>query len=109
MKQTKRLNKGNHLAYKFLEQAQKAVVACNAMGLTVTAVDFSQVKPKLRVMHNCVTEQALEKGTAFIYKRGCDESAMRYWEGQMMIEGIKTVFRCEELNPNWRPTKPHYQ
>lgn len=109
MKQHKRLNRGNHQAYLFLEQAQKAVIACNAMGLTVIEVDFSKIKPRLRVMHNRVTEQALAEGRAFIYKQGSDESAMRYWEGQMMIEGIKTVFRYEEFNPNWRPTRPNYQ
>lgn len=109
MKQTKTLNKGNYLAYKFLEQAQKAVVACNAMGLTVLEVDFSKIKPRLKVAHNKVTEKMIGKGTAFIFKRGSDEAAIRYWEGQTMVEGIRVIFRCEEFNPNWRATQPNFQ
>ncbi|MCW9699744.1 hypothetical protein [Avibacterium sp. 20-129] len=105
----RRLNKGNHLAYKFLEQAQKAVVSCNAMGLTVTEIDFSKIKPRLKVMHNHVTEKMLANGKAIIFKRGSDDRAIHFWEGQMMVEGIKTIFRCEEFNPNWKPTKPNYQ
>lgn len=94
---TKRLNKGNHLAYKFLEQAQKAVIHCNAMGLTVTEIDFSRVKPTLRVMHNKVTEQMLAEDKAIIFKHGSDDKAIRYCEGQFMAEGIRTIFRIEDI------------
>ncbi|AWW56560.1 hypothetical protein AB6W78_10205 [Pasteurella multocida] len=95
---TKRLNKGNHLAYKFLEQAQKAVMYCNAMGLTVTEIDFSRIKPTLRVMHNKVTEQMLAEDKAIIFKHGSDDKAIRYCEGQFMAEGIRTIFRIEDID-----------
>lgn len=104
----KRLNKGNYLAYKFLEQAQKAIIHCNSIGLTVTEIDFSRVKPTLRVMHNHVTARLLAENKAFIFKQGSDDKAIRYCEGQFMAEGIRTLFRIEGFNPQWKPTKPLY-
>lgn len=103
-----RLNKGNYQAYKFLEQAQKAIIRCNAMGLTVTAVDFSRIKPRLRVMHNHVTAKMLAENKAVIFLQGSDDKAIRYCEGQFMAEGIRTVFRIEGINPHWNPMKPHH-
>lgn len=105
---TKRLNKRNYQAYKFLKQAQKAVVACNAMGLTVTEVDFSRIKPRLRVMHNQITQKMLDNGKAIIFLHGSDDKAIRYCEGQFMAEGIRTAFRIEDMNLNWKPTQSNY-
>lgn len=104
---TKPLNKGNHLVFKFLEQTQKAVIACNAMGLTIIGVDFSRIKPSLRVMHNQVTQEMLNNGKAFIFLHSSDDNAIRYCEGQFMTEGIRTVFRIEGMNSNWKPTTHH--
>lgn len=103
----KPLNKGNHLAYKFLEQAQKAVMYCNAIGLTVTEIDFSRIKPTLRVMHNCVTERMVAENKAIIFKHGSDDKSIRYCEGQFMAEGIRTIFRIEEIHihSTWNPMK----
>lgn len=98
---TKPLNKGNHQAYKFLEQAQKAVMYCNSLGLTVTGIDFSRIKPSLRVMHNQVTQKMVDNGEAFIFLKGSDEKAIRYCEGQFMAEGIRTVFRVERVDLQW--------
>lgn len=102
-----RLNKGNHLAYKFLEQAQRAIMHCNAIGLTVIGIDFSRIKPTLRVMHNHVTAKMVEDGTAIIFKRGSDANAIHFCEGQFNAEGVRTLFRIEGFNPTWKPTKSY--
>lgn len=87
----KPLNKNNEMVSKYISQVQKAINSLNEMGLTVVNIHFEKIKPKIRVMHCAKTEKLVEQNKAFIYQVGGD--GIRYQEAQMMVEGIKVVWR----------------
>ncbi|MDD7426520.1 MAG: hypothetical protein PUK61_08940 [[Actinobacillus] rossii] len=45
----KPLSKVNHLAYKYLEQVNKAIIAINYIGLEVKEIQFNHIKPRILV------------------------------------------------------------
>lgn len=81
----------NRIALGYLYQTQKCVNELNKMGLQVMNIEFDRVKPRVHVYPNQVTQRLEKTEQAFAYAQGRD--AERFAEYQMMVEGIKVIWR----------------
>ncbi|WP_424410398.1 hypothetical protein [Pasteurella sp. PK-2025] len=90
-----RINKANHLAFKYLKQTQKAIVHCNALGLTVKQIDFSGIKPRIFVDDNPpITKKLINANKANKFAFGSDKNVGRWEQYYTMLEGIKVIWRA---------------
>lgn len=81
----------NRLAIGYLNQVQKCVESLDQMGLHVINVHFEYIKPKVRVQPCAITRELQKSNRAICYIRGNDPN--RYHEYQMLVEGIRVVWR----------------
>ncbi|MFZ7276955.1 hypothetical protein ACLS0F_06730 [Avibacterium endocarditidis] len=85
------LRGNNEMVLGYLSQVQKCVRKLEEMGLHVINVHFESIKPKVRVQPSHCTKMLEQKEQAICYIRGNDGA--RFAEWQMMVEGIKVVWR----------------
>lgn len=94
-----KLNAANHLVYKFIGQVQKAIVECNALGLTVEEIEFYHIKPRIIVKDSPATAWLEHSGRAIEYGCGSDENG-RHRKLQIMVAGIKVMWETHRERNN---------
>ncbi|MGY6090361.1 hypothetical protein [Avibacterium paragallinarum] len=85
------LRGNNEMVLNYLSQVQKCIRKLEEMGLYVINVHFEHIKPKVRVQPNHNTKELEKTARAMRYILGND--GQRFDEWQMMVEGIKVVWR----------------
>lgn len=81
----------NHLVLGYLHQVQLCIKQLEKMELHVINVHFENIKPKVRVQPCLKTYELQQSQQALCYICGNDNR--KFEEYQMMVEGIKVVWR----------------
>lgn len=92
------INRANQMAVKYLRQTQKAIGQINALGFTVLMIDFTKIKPRIKVDisgNEGVARALIESRKANWYAQGHSEDLGR-WKGYYtMIEGIRVWWEAK--------------
>lgn len=91
------INRANQMAVKYLRQTQKAIGHINALGFTVLMIDFTKIKPRIKVDisgNEGVARELIESRKANWYAQG--RSEVGRWKGYYtMIEGIRVWWEAK--------------
>lgn len=92
------INRANQMAVKYLRQTQKAIGHINALGFTVLMIDFTKIKPRIKVDiagNEGGARALIESRKAHWYAQGHSEDLGR-WKGYYtMIEGIRVWWEAK--------------
>lgn len=93
------INRANQMAVKWLKQTHKAINHINALGFTVLSIDFTGVKPRIKVdvtNHRGVANALIKEQKAVRYAFGHTEDLGR-WQGYYtLIEGIRVCWEQKD-------------
>ncbi|WP_439236647.1 hypothetical protein [Lonepinella koalarum] len=84
----------NDLTLKYLNQVQKCIEHLDRIGLHVINVEFCKIKPTVRVQAPYLDQEQrlVNDYRAIRFMNGNDSG--RFQEYQMMVEGIRVVWRA---------------